>query len=679
MLKFSFLIFLTYINVLADSRLILSEQELNGLSIAPYIEYFEDESGSLTMEEVLSPAIQEKFQRNEKDSLSFGFKSNPYWFRFVVENASEQNIPWILEIGYPMLDRIELYVPDNNGKYLVKVEGDEKPFYERAIYYRNFLFELSEKSKDKNVYYMKITTTSSLSFPIFAWTPRNLTEKINTEQTLLGMSYGIIFIMLFYNLFILLSTKDRSYLYYILFVLFYGSFLTTLNGVAFEYIWPNQVWWANHCLPFFICGGSLFGLMFGRNFLNLKLASPRFSNWMFFLMILSGIGAVISLVFKYSLGIKIATALAGVTVLTLLIAGVIGIYNKYKPARYYLIAWFALILGIAAYSLKAFGVLPTNFFTHWGVQIGAVMEMFLLSLALADKINTLKAEKEKAQRELNNAYGRFVPHEFLNFLDKKSILDVNLGDQVLKNMTVLFCDIRSFTTLSEKMTPEENFNFINAYLGRVVPVFRKNHGIVDKFIGDGIMGLFPRDPEDAVRAGIEFLNILNEYNKERLSYGLIPIRVGIGIHCGLLMLGTIGHQEFMQGSVISDAVNLASRIEELTKKVGASILLSEDVINELPNKDNYQMRYIGNVRVKGKVNHTKVYEIFDGDDLPLKEMKGSTKVDFGKAVEYFYKKDYQNALNYFQKVKNRFPEDMATRTYIKRLTEDGYKEEEEAV
>jgi adenylate cyclase len=647
----------------------LKSTEFNTESLAKYIYYLEDESAQLDIEKIqtLSP---ENFLAPKKD-LSFGFKKNPYWFKWTVKNHLDKAVPWTLEIGYPMLDHIELYIPQEDGTFTTIVEGDEKPFYQRKVFYRNFLFELQEKPNSETTYYIKIMTTSSLSFPIQAWTPRNLTEKINTEQTLLGMSYGIIFIMIFYNLFILLSTRDRSYLYYILFVLFYGNFLTTLNGVAYEYLWPNQVWWANHCMPFFINGGSLFGLMFGRNFLNLKISHPRYSKWMRFLMVLAIMGGILSLVANYALAIKIATALAGVTVGTLLIAGILGVLKKYRPARYYLIAWFALILGIASYSLKAFGLLPTNFFTHWGVQIGAVMEMFLLSLALGDKINTLKAEKEKAQKELNIAYGRFVPHEFLNFLEKKSILDVNLGDQVLKNMTILFCDIRSFTSLSESMTPEENFNFINDYLGRVVPVFRKNNGIVDKFIGDGIMALFPGQPEDAVCAALEFLNILETYNQERILQNLSPIKVGIGIHCGPLMLGTIGHEEFMQGSVISDSVNLASRIEELTKKVGATLLISEGVLTELgDSKSKYNTRYIGNTRVKGKSNNTKVYEIFDGDPPKIKNLKLITRDDFGNGVELFYKKEYDQAKIFFQKVIRNFPEDKATITYLARLNED---------
>ncbi len=652
-----------------EVNLELNEVEKNGIPIGKLFEYYEDTTGKLQIEDITSEEYKDKFIQSKIDSLSFGFKDSAYWLKLKVKNSTDKDISWILELGYPMIDQIKLFSPNLNGGFSLVSEGDEKPFKERKIHYRNFLFEMNEQSEGFKEYFIRIQSTSSINLPMFAWGIQNLTEKINKEQTLLGMSYGIIFIMIFYNLFIFISTKDRSYLYYILFVLFYGTFLITLNGVAFEYLWPNWVWWANHCLPFFICTASLFGLLFARNFLNTRKIKPKFTIWMNILMVIAGIGMSVSLFFKYSIGIKIATVLAAVTVGTLLLVGILCQIKGYRPARYYLIAWSALIFGITAFVLKTFGIIPNNFFTQWGLQIGAVMEMFLLSLGLADKINDLKTEKEKAQKELNIAYGRFVPHEFLNFLDKKSILDVNLGDQILKQMTVLFCDIRSFTSLSEQMTPKENFNFINSYLGRVVPVFRKNNGIVDKFIGDGIMALFPNNPDDAVHAALEVLAKISEYNLERLSHSLEPIRVGIGIHTGNLMLGTIGNDEFMQGSVISDTVNLASRIETLTKKVGATLLISKAVLEKLQNQSEYLLRYIGNVKVKGKTIETAVYEIFDGDDSIVKNLKSKTKNDFAKGVELFYNKEYLSARSYFESVIEVFPEDKASKTYLVRLKE----------
>lgn len=142
-------------------------------------------------------------------------------------------------------------------------------------------------------------------------------------------------------------------------------------------------------------------------------------------------------------------------------------------------------------------------------------------------------------------------------------------------MSVLFANIRSFTSLSEKMTPADNFKFINAYLSRMQPVINQHHGFIDKYIGDAIMALFSGDADNAVQAGIAMLQKLAEYNQSRQRSGYVPIQIGIGINTGLLMLGTVGGEERMDGTVISDAVNRASRIEGMTKMYGATLLITE--------------------------------------------------------------------------------------------------------
>ena len=194
----------------------------------------------------------------------------------------------------------------------------------------------------------------------------------------------------------------------------------------------------------------------------------------------------------------------------------------------------------------------------------------------------MKKEKEDAQKYaiemqtlLANSYARFVPKQFLTNLGKTSILDVKLGDQISKEMTVMFSDIRSFTDLSEKMTPEENFNFINSYLSRMSPIIQNHHGYIDKFMGDGIMALFDGMPDNALNAAIAMQKHIVVYNLHRDSQGYEPIRIGIGMHTGRLMLGAIGGIERMEGTVISDSVNLGSRIEGLTKIYGIKIAISE--------------------------------------------------------------------------------------------------------
>ncbi|HRY99911.1 MAG TPA: adenylate/guanylate cyclase domain-containing protein, partial [Bacteroidales bacterium] len=185
---------------------------------------------------------------------------------------------------------------------------------------------------------------------------------------------------------------------------------------------------------------------------------------------------------------------------------------------------------------------------------------------------------------LTEAYSRFVPRQFLDILGKESYTDIRLGDQVEREMTILFSDMRSFTTLSETMSPKQNFDFINAYLGVMEPVIRQHNGFIDKYIGDAIMALFPRSPEDAVGASLAMRGALSRFNRENSAAGWPTVEIGIGIHTGRLMLGIVGAEGRMDGTVISDAVNLAARLEGLTKEYGCHTIISEESIGKMSDQ-----------------------------------------------------------------------------------------------
>ncbi|HMV43262.1 MAG TPA: adenylate/guanylate cyclase domain-containing protein [Leptospiraceae bacterium] len=270
------------------------------------------------------------------------------------------------------------------------------------------------------------------------------------------------------------------------------------------------------------------------------------------------------------------------------------------------------------------------------------------------------------QMKLTNSFERFVPKEFLSFLNRTSVLDIELGDQTQREMTVLFSDIRSFTTLSESMSPQENFNFINAYLSRMGPHVRQNQGFIDKYIGDAVMALFPNKPDDAINAGIEMQKEIILYNKNRTEKGLTPISIGIGIHTGNLMLGIIGETERMEGTVISDTVNLASRLEGLTKLYGITIMISEDTLLKVENIEIYKYRLLDNVVVKGKQNSIRVYQIFEGMSEREEELLQATKLSFELGIEAYLGRRFTEALELFQNVANVYPEDVPTQIYLKR-------------
>ena len=269
-----------------------------------------------------------------------------------------------------------------------------------------------------------------------------------------------------------------------------------------------------------------------------------------------------------------------------------------------------------------------------------------------------------AEEKLTDAYGRFVPHEFLHFLGYESILEVKLGDQVQKEMSVLFSDIRDFTSLSETMNPEENFQFINAYLSRMEPAITQNFGFIDKYIGDAIMALFDGSADDAVKAGIAMLKELYEYNISRNRPDCPPLQIGIGINTGSLMLGTVGGQSRMDSTVISDAVNLASRVENLTKEYGVSMLITQNTFIEL--NDIYDLRLIDRVTVKGKSQMVTVYEVFAADPPELRQKKLETKTLFEEALVLYNSDRCVEATRFFSGCLQINPTDNVAQIYMQR-------------
>jgi len=267
---------------------------------------------------------------------------------------------------------------------------------------------------------------------------------------------------------------------------------------------------------------------------------------------------------------------------------------------------------------------------------------------------------------MNAANARFVPRQFLEFLGKENLTDIALGDQVQKEMTILFSDIRSFTELSEGMTPKENFDFINHYLGYMEPVIGSNNGFIDKYIGDAIMALFGDCVEDAIDAAIEMRRALTEFNNDRLSEGQPAVDCGIGIHTGNLMLGIVGGEGRMSGTVISDAVNLASRLEGLTKNYKTSIIISEDTLLKIKDPSRYNYRFLDVAKVKGKREATFLYEIIDGESLPIRKLKVETLSLYNSGIELFKGKKYSQAAAVFKQVLSVNEADAVAHLYYQR-------------
>ncbi len=202
-----------------------------------------------------------------------------------------------------------------------------------------------------------------------------------------------------------------------------------------------------------------------------------------------------------------------------------------------------------------------------------------------------------------------MPKDFLSLLGKKQITEVAPGDHTQQEMTILFMDIRGFTQLSEAMTPNENFAFINEFVSLMEPIIRKHKGFIDKYIGDAIMALFPEEVDDALSCAIEMIRALHLYNQQRKERQEPLIRIGIGINCGPLILGTVGNEKRMDGTVISDAVNVASRVEHLTKEYGQSILITENACRKLKDPTRYSLQVLAQTEIRGKKEKMTLYGV----------------------------------------------------------------------
>nr|WP_299069324.1 tetratricopeptide repeat protein [uncultured Allomuricauda sp.] len=265
---------------------------------------------------------------------------------------------------------------------------------------------------------------------------------------------------------------------------------------------------------------------------------------------------------------------------------------------------------------------------------------------------------------IHRATSKFVPSEFVKSVGKDSITDVRLGDHIEKNVTVMFTDVRDYTTLSESMTPEQNFKFVNAYVGRMGPIINENEGFVNQYLGDGIMALFPQKAENALDAAIEMQRTLALYNKRRVEEkGYAPLTVGMGLHTGPLIMGIIGDVHRNDPAVIADTVNSTARVEGVTKHYGANIIISESSLKSMKDSSGFNFRYLGKVKVKGKQKAIGIYECIDGDSVESISLKLKTLSNYNNGVSLFFEHQFIEAAKAFKKVLTKNPNDQVTQYF----------------
>jgi class 3 adenylate cyclase len=284
--------------------------------------------------------------------------------------------------------------------------------------------------------------------------------------------------------------------------------------------------------------------------------------------------------------------------------------------------------------------------TTLALQSSAAIESALLYEKNIKEVN----DREEAMRRIYDATNKFVPYEFIQALGRDVITDVRLGDQVEKIVTVLFSDIRNYTTISEQMTPEENFSFICSFNEHMGPIIRKHNGFINQYLGDAIMAIFPGNAADALAAAVEMQMEVQSFNREQQLKNQPVIQIGVGMHTGPLIMGITGDNDRMDATTISDTVNTSSRLEGLTKYYKAGIILSHATLQQINDQKDFHLRHLGLVQLKGKLEPTGIYECLNGNPNQELQNKLATLSAFNKGMSHFLNKSFEEAAKAFREV-----------------------------
>ncbi|GLU52011.1 hypothetical protein Dfri01_14720 [Dyadobacter frigoris] len=358
-----------------------------------FIEIYEDGSNKKTLSEIDSS----QFVRSSVDTPNFGLSKSAFWVKLSIKNHTKEEII-LLELASPMIDLCQLY--SGETRKLLQSNSENLPFRQRKINDPNLIFELKVSPGETKTFFLKILASEQLILPLIINSPKEFYQDSLNKEILAGIQIGILLVMILYNLFIYFSVKEESYLYYVLYILFIGLTQLTLSGYTYKYLWPDTPAFNNLAYVMFPALAGIFTILFIKNFLHTSVKSPILHH----MLTIVSFGYLLALVTRLvgydliSFRIIDIMALTG-AIVTLIIAARLSFLENYRPAKFFLTAWLVFLVGLILYIVRNLNMLPYNDFTNYSMQVGTIIEVILLSFALADKINILKKERELSQEQ----------------------------------------------------------------------------------------------------------------------------------------------------------------------------------------------------------------------------------------------------------------------------------------
>ncbi|WP_160152449.1 diguanylate cyclase [Microbulbifer sp. ALW1] len=491
------------------------EEEQRPHALTSHLRILVDEQGSLALPEVLDADAKQQLKPIEGERANFGFSKATYWVAVTLQNPTTAPVGLILHQDYPLIDHLDFWSQDSAGDWTQIATGDRRPFHSRPLNLRDFVFPITLPANSIQTYYLRYQTAGSMNIGLSVSSKTAFLPQLGKEQILLGVYYGGFLVLVIYNLFLFLAVRDRAYAYYMGYAVSYGLYFGIHNGISYQYLWPENPWLANQSLVVLLGFTLIFGIQFVRTVCSGPRLAPRtdkVARWLLYLLIPL---TIVSPFVDYGPIILILAILTLVLSILFMVMGVISLLRGSVPARYFLVGWTALLVSVVIYMLKTFGLVPHNSFTHNAFQVGALVEMVLLSLALGARVGEI--QRHGYLDQLTGLFNR-------RYFDEQLPREFALADRNGTPLALLILDLDHFKTINDRLGHARGDEALCA-LGQLIRKQVRKPVLACRYGGEEFAILLPRtNREQAAVVAERLVRLVAE-----LELGKISLTVSIGV------------------------------------------------------------------------------------------------------------------------------------------------------